>query len=103
LLKSYRPQERTLGGVVHYTVKQSVEKDVRTKGLWEETISKHITYKFEYWLDDLIFIKDARNKAAHEANLSQNDFEKFLVYLVGDKRSPIGVFNGLLSAWKSAI
>lgn len=103
LLKSNRLQERTLGGVVHYTVKQSVENDVRMQGLWEESISKHITYKFEYWLDDLIFIKDARNKAAHEANLSQNDFEKFLVYLVGDKRSPIGVFNGLLSAWKNNI
>ncbi|MBN9389372.1 MAG: hypothetical protein J0I20_15195 [Chloroflexi bacterium] len=97
-LRTTPQKEKTLGGVVFK--KFDVQYDVKSQGLWQDAIGKYIRYTISDWLDDLFHVKNFRNTAAHEANLSQIEFDKLLVRLIGDKTTPIGVFNGLLSAWK---
>lgn len=96
-LKNIQAKDRTLGGILYN--RWDVLSDVERQGLWSETISERVTYKFRYWLEDLQKVKEGRNKSAHEANLSQSEFARFQDALFGNKRNPLGAFNGFISSW----
>jgi hypothetical protein len=77
-----------------------LEQTIVQGGCWHEQIVTNQTLSFSRWIDTIRIIADIRNQAAHEAQVDQHDFHTLTTLYFGSSKSGIGVFNGLLLAWR---
>jgi hypothetical protein len=77
-----------------------LEQAIVRGGYWHEQIVANQILTFSRWIDAIRTIADIRNQAAHEAQIDQHDFQRLTTLYFGSSKSGIGVFNGLLLAWR---
>lgn len=90
-------RSKDFGGKNWIILKQSI---VFT-GRWKKRIARRQTLTFSLWINHIKTINYIRNRAAHQAYVSADDFEKLAGLYFGNLQYGFGVFNGLLLAWRA--
>ena len=96
-LRNAPDRDKTLGGVIYF--RHDLQLELERKGLWQEQITTRQRCKLNHWFDDLKVVKEIRNKVAHQAYLSKQDFMILLETFFSSPGQGPGVFDGLLLAW----
>jgi hypothetical protein len=94
----------TLGNCKQYggTNWTILERVVVQGGFWQEQVAEQQALAFSSWIDMVKSIAYIRNDAAHKANVDRRAFQRLTQLYFGSSLSGIGVFNGLLLAWRVA-
>ncbi len=95
----------TLGNFGHYHRNKNeanyhaIKSTIVGNGHWNEN-SGMLLYSFDIWLGAMDTIATIRNKAAHAAKASRQQYNDFYEVYRGSPHSGFGGFSGLLAAWR---
>jgi hypothetical protein len=91
-----KDKEKTLGNLPRHQF--YLNRDIKAEH-WNSEFSKRHHYPISEWLADIRGIIPIRNKAAHEAHIPKEDFQKLESLFFGNAYHGVGAFTGLLKAW----
>lgn len=80
-----------------------IEQSIVVGGYWNESITSDLRLPLSAWIDRLNTIVDTRNHAAHQADVSRDDFQVLTTAIFGSSRTGMGLLNGLLLAWTGTV
>jgi len=78
-----------------------LEQTILNKGHWQVPILTGQDYSLSQWIDELKNLVPIRNQAAHKARVDEAEFEVFIEAFFGSATKGVGLFSGLLLAWKA--
>ncbi len=96
----------TLGTIGYSTVYDGgynynlLEQAVVRRGYWNQDVCANQTLPLRRWVEIILPLSKIRNAAAHQANVTPREFRQLIDMYFGSPTVGIGVFNGILLAWR---
>ena len=95
-----RTLPKTLGVLGHPQNRAAVRQALDAGQHWQGERATPVPLTFDSWAELVKGIALIRNKAAHAAHISQDEFRELQVRYFGSTRTGYGALNGLLLAWR---
>jgi hypothetical protein len=78
---------------------QTITHAIRRHRSWREQVAPQRLFTFDEWAEKVGEIAKIRNKAAHEAQVSEAEFRQLQDLYFGGPFAGVGALTGLLLAW----